>query len=314
MRQANEYKPQLQPPVLARWRYQLNQTGSGAQAVFKNILFATDFSSTAKLALPYVAEIARRYGSAVHTVHVIQPDVYPMVTPYEWQKIIQEEKKACVESIQELRDELQGLSQDLVFLNGEVWQSLAATIEAKHIDLVVLGTHGRTGVEKALAGSVAEKVFRTADCPVLTVGPAVISKAISGSAAKLNRILYATDFSFESLGAARYAISLAKEYRAELTLMHANQDTKPGQINSEFQTLQDVIPFGTRLEQKPSCIVERGAPVDTILAVAARDSFDLIVLGVRSTDRRMTLGTRFLHSVAYQVVVHAPCPVLTVRT
>jgi nucleotide-binding universal stress UspA family protein len=277
-------------------------------------LFATDFSSTAKLALPYVAEIARRYGSTVHAVHVIQPDVYPMVTPYEWQKIIQEEKEARKESIRELDDELRGLSHDLVFQKGDVWKNLAETIEAKHIDLLVLGTHGRTGIEKVLAGSVAEEVFRKASCPVLTVGPAVISKTTRGTAAKLDRILYATDFSPESLAAARYAISLAKENRAELTLMHSNQDAEPGHINSEFKTLQDVIPFGTHLEPKPRCTVERGTPVDAILDVAARDNPSLIVLGVRNTDGRVALATRFVRSIAYQVVVHASCPVLTIRT
>jgi len=314
MKPANEYESQSQPPVLARWRYQLNQIGTGTQAVFKNILFATDFSSTAKLALPYVAEIARRYGSTVRAVHVIQPDVYPTVTPYEWQKIIQEEKEFRKKSIKELDEELRGIPHDLLFQIGDVWLNLAETIEAKHIDLLVLGTHGRTGIEKVLAGSVAEEAFHRAGCPVLTVGPAVISKAMSSSAAKLNRILYATDFSLESLAAARYAISLAKEYRAELTLMHSNQDAEPGQVNSAFQTLQDVVPFGTGLEVKPRCTVEQGTPVDTILAVAARDSTDLIVLGVRSTVGRMTPGTRFVQSVAYRVVVLASCPVMTIRT
>jgi len=201
-----------------------------------------------------------------------------------------------------------------VFLEGDVWKNLAESIQAKHIDLLVLGTHGRTGVEKVLAGSVAEQVFRSAACPVLTVGPAVVSKATKGRPAKLDRILYATDFSPESLAAARYAISLAKEYRAELTLMHSNQDAEPGHINSEFQTLQDVIPLGTQLEVKPRCTVERGTPVDSILGVAARDNPDLIVLGVRSTDGRIALGTRFMQSIAYQIVVRASCPVLTIRT
>lgn len=312
MKQAHEYKPRMQPPVVARWRYPLIQKGTGNQNVFKNILFATDFSSTAKLALRYVASIARRYGSTVHAVHVIQPDVYPMVTPDEWRRIVQEQKETSRDSIQELDAELQGLSHELIFQKGEVWRSLAETIQAKHIDLIVLGTHGRTGVEKILAGSVAEEVFRNADCPVLTVGPAVFSKASHGRAVGPDRILYATDFSPESLAAARYAISLAKEYRAELTLMHSNQDGEPGRIDSEFQTLQDVVPFGTRLDVKPRCTVERGTPVDTILGVAARENPDLIVLGVRGTDGR-ALGNRFIQTVAYQIVVRASCPVLTVR-
>ena len=193
----------------------MGDLAASSQIAFKNILFATDFSSITERSLPYAVEIARRFGATVHVVHVLQPDIYPLVPPSEWPKMAEEEQDFRQKSRSQLENELQGLPHEFIFPSGNVWQNLARIIKDKNIDLIVLGTHGRTGLEKTLIGSVAEEVFRRADCPVLTVGRAVILKATHVAAADFNRILYATDFSPESLAAAPYAISIAKEHRAE---------------------------------------------------------------------------------------------------
>jgi nucleotide-binding universal stress UspA family protein len=309
----SECERRLRPPDPARWRYHVKYSGQPTQVAFKNILFATDFSPTTKLALSRAVAIARRFGAKVYVVHVVQPDVYPLVPPSEWAKIAQEEEDFRRESTGQIEKELQGLPHEFLFPAGNVWQNLANIIEDKSIDLLILGTHGRTGIEKVLIGSIAEEIFRQADCPVLTVGPAVISKPTHAAAAELNRILYATDFGPESLAAAPYAVCLAKEYRAELILMHSIQDAETEQVDSAYHTLRDVVPVGSGLESKPRCIVERGAPEDTILGVAARHEVDMIVLGVRSAREHPTAFTHFFHSIAYKVVTRAKCPILTVR-
>jgi nucleotide-binding universal stress UspA family protein len=313
MNPTSEYQQQPQSPVRAARRYKGGHLSTSAQIAFQNILFATDFSSTTELALPYAVEIARRSGATIHAVHVVQPDIYPLVPPSEWHKMAQEEEEFRKEKTNQLEKELQGLPHEFLFPVGNVWQNLEDIIEDKNIDLLILGTHGRTGMGKALVGSVAETIFRQAPCPVLTVGPAVSSKATHAAAAELNRILYATDFSPESLAAAPYAVCLAKEHRAELILMHSIQNAEPGQVESAFHTLRDVVPAGADLEFKPRCVVEPGAPEDTILDVAARHDADMIVLGVRSAQEHPTAITHFFHSIAYKVVTEATCPVLTVR-
>jgi len=258
-------------------------------------------------------ELGRRFGSTVYAVHVVQPDVYPLVPPAEWRRMAQEEEEYRQESKRQIEEELQGLAHEFLFPAGKVWQNLARIVEEKNIDLLVLATHGRTGMEKVLLGSVAEETFRQAGCPVLTVGPGVTAKASHAAAAEWNQILYATDFSPESLAAARHAICLAKEYHAELILMHAIQDAEPGEVNSAFHTLRDVVPVGSGLGSQPRCIVERGAPADAILGVAARHNADMIVLGVRGAEGHLTARTHFTRSIAYKVVTQAGCPVLTVR-
>lgn len=291
----------------------MNTLKSSEQVVFKNILFATDFSSVTNLALPYAVEIARRSGATIHVVHVVSPDVYPMVPPSEWRNMANEEEEFRKRKKCELEKELQGVPHEFLFPAGDVWQCLAEVIEDRNIDLLVLGTHGRTGIRKALMGSVAERIFRQAPCPVLTVGSRVSAQVTHAAGADLNCILYATDFNPDSFAAARYAISLAKEYRAELILLHSVQNDEDEQEAAAFETLRDVVPLGAGLVSKPRCTLERGAPADCILGVAERDHADLIVLGVRGADGHLTAATHFSSSIPYKVVTQAACPILTVR-
>ena len=291
----------------------MNASKASTRVVFKNILFATDFSSVTNLALPCAVEIARRSGATIHVVHVVSPDVYPLVPPSEWHKMAKEEEEFRKLKKGELEKELQDLPHEFLFPMGDVWQCLAKVIEGRSIDLLVLGTHGRTGMKKALMGSVAERIFRQATCPVLTVGSRVSARATHAAAAELNCILYATDFNPDSFAAARYAISLAKEYHAELILLHSIQNAEDGQETAAFETLRDVVPLGAGLLSKPKCTVERGAPADCILGIAERDHADLIILGVRGADGHLAAATHFSSSIPYKVVTHAACPILTVR-
>jgi len=284
-----------------------------AKTRFENILLATDFSPATNAALPYAVEIARKSRGTIHAVYVISPDLYPLEPPSEWPKYDRVEKDFRHRIQQELEQELQGVAHEFIFPMGEVWECLARIIEEKNIDLLVVGTHGRTGVKKAILGSVAEKIFRQAACPVLTVGPHVTAKATHVQAPEMNCILYATDFSPESFAAVRYAIRLAKEHHAKLILMQALDQAEPGQVTSAFETLQDIVPLGAGLLSKPTCIVERGKPAHSILGVAKRHNADLIVLGVRNADQHVTAATHIARSIAYKVVIQATCPVLTVR-
>jgi nucleotide-binding universal stress UspA family protein len=301
----------------------VNTLHTAEQIHFENILFATDFSSTTTLALPYAVEIARKSGAMMHVAHVISPDVYPLVPPEEWPRMAVEEQEFRQSKQNELEGELAGLPHEFLLPAGDVWENLSRIIDQKHIDLMVLGTHGRTGIKKAVFGSVAERIFLQATCPVLTVGPRVSFRAAQPESARadiaqpdsahLNCILYATDFSPESIAAARYAIYLAKAYNARLVLMHSIQKVDAGQVTSAFETLRDVVPLGAGLASRPNCVVERGTPADSILGVAMRENVDMIVLGIRSKGRRAEHSTRFAHSIAYKVVTLAECPVLTVR-
>lgn len=129
--------------------------------------------------------------------------------------------------------------------------------------------------------------------------------------APLSCILYATDFSAESLAGAPYAISLAREHRARLILLYCLEGA--GDIATYLASLHDIVPFGSELRCEPDCIVERGLPAEKILEVAEGHAADMIVLGLHGADGHLAKITPFASSGAYQIITRAQSPVLTVR-
>jgi nucleotide-binding universal stress UspA family protein len=135
----------------------------------------------------------------------------------------------------------------------------------------VLGTHGRTGVGKLLLGSVAEEVFRSAPCPVLTVGPKVprLTKMpkrrtngdVEPASVQFHHILYATDFHSQFQAAASYAFSLAQEFRTRLILLHVMEEygehlhERPGPIDAALRKLEALKPEDADLPWAPEPMV-----------------------------------------------------------
>lgn len=140
----------------------------------RRILFATDFSEGSSHALPYAADIARQYGAKLFLVHVIY-DVAKSAGWYVPHVSIDEiyndmEKSARAELEKSFVDEMRGLGDiERVVLKGIPYEEISKFAGEKKIDLVVLGTHGRRGIDRMLFGSTAEQVVRNAPCPVLSV-------------------------------------------------------------------------------------------------------------------------------------------------
>ena len=218
-------------------------------------------------------------------------------------------------------ESFKGIRHEELIMQGEVAEVLAKLVRNYEIDLIVIGTSGRKGMQKLLMGSVAEEVFRNAECPVLTVGPHAIYSPVDG---KVRHILYATDFGPESVHVLPYAISLAEENRARLTLLHVAPESgvallepEPGALPvldpdevaaSTEKQLRALIPEGAQLWHDPEYMVQFGPPAETIVNVAAQRA-DIIVLGVK----RPTALTKHLGAgVAYRVACDAMCPVLSV--
>lgn len=283
------------------------------RVVVRKILMAVDFSPSSNGALAYAAAIANRYGSRIFLAHVIRPDVYQLVSPEAMATVLEQTRRYAEQQMAKIliSGQLRGIPHQVLLGQGELWTIFSKLIEEHEIDLVVMGTHGRTGLEKMLIGSVAERIFRLALCPVLTVGPRVPGEVPEG--AELHRILYATDFSPASEGAAAYALSLAQEQQAALTLVHVLERAHEGaraERQVAVERMKAVVPPEADSWSKPDYQVELGRPADGILNAADQCQADLIVMGVRHPD------FSFSHlppATAYKVVCRAPCPVLTVR-
>jgi nucleotide-binding universal stress UspA family protein len=258
---------------------------SKVQVSFKNILFLTDFSAPSEAALPFASAIGRGYGSRIFTLNVFVPPAYTYTTPE----------------------------------SSAVWDAVKRTIECRAIDLIVLGTHGRTGAEKLLLGSVAEEIFRRSPVPVLTVGPRV--RTSSHNAGQFHRILLATDFTTASIAGAPFALSLARETHSSLVLLHVMARPAPRHVSKPersvaeaMQKIHDTVGSIEGVRGFPEAVVEFGEPGERIVAAAGERRADLIVMGIRDADGPIEATTHFRRTTAHNVVAHASCPVLTVRS
>jgi len=285
----------------------------------QNILFATDFSTSAQSALSFALDLARRYGAGLYTVNVLPhlPFVEAPQPDPEQSKLWSKQQLAALIGSESFK----GVQHEELIEEGEIPQVLSKLVRKYDIDLIVIGTGGRKGLGKLLLGSVAEEVFRNAQCPVLTVGPHATRWEVDGN---LRHILYATDFGPESVHGLPYAISLAEENRARLTLLHvapepgvALPEPEPGTepvvdpsevVASTEKQLRALIPEGTQLWHEPQYMVQFGYAAEMIVKIAAQ-TVDMIVLGVK---RPAALTKHLGAGVAYKVACEAPCPVLSV--
>lgn len=283
----------------------------------RNILCATDFSSSSDTAMSYAAAIARRYDSQLYLAHVIRPEAYQLVPPAAIEAALEQTRLYAEQQMSEVlvSGRLRGIPHQVLIGEGEFWPVLSEMLLKNEVDLVVAGTHGRTGVRKLLLGSVAEEMFRLAACPVLTVGPKV-PREVSEEVGFRN-ILYATDFAPNAERAAAYALSLAQEHRAHLTLLHAVPEgdgashSNAALLQSYFsKLLHELVPPEAELWCDPEFVVEFGEPAETILKLAGERAADLIVLGVRKSA---TFPGHLPPATSYRVVCTAHCPVLTIR-
>lgn len=140
----------------------------------KKILYATDFSEGSSNSLPYAVDFAKRYGARLYLIHVIYDVVktsgwyVPHVSLDEMYKDMEKDAKVRLEK--SFIDEMRGFKDmEHVVLTGVPYQEISRFAEEKKIDLIVIGTHGRTGLDRMLFGSTAEQVVRHAPCPVITV-------------------------------------------------------------------------------------------------------------------------------------------------
>lgn len=280
----------------------------------RNILFATDFSSSSERALPYALEFATRYSATLFVAHAVPP--MPAVVPVEpvpdqtemLRKGAEREMERFVE-----RAPLKEVPHQTLVMDGEVWDVIRQIVADKRIDLLILGTHGRGVLQKLLVGSVAEEIYRTVKCPVLTIGPEVTPPTLPRQ--KLWRIIFATDFSDGSLHALPYALMFAQEHHCKLTLLHVIGHVASLPLDAGDQLIQDsiarmkeLIPEG--LDATPEFVAQFGAPGPDLVRLATEMEADLLVMGVHP-GRHAT--SHLPWTVASHVLAHARCPVLTVR-
>lgn len=279
----------------------------------KNILFPTDFSEASEAALPFAFTLARMYGSTLQVAHVIHPELHRQIA---LAPLPDQDDRAWEDARHRLNwfvDDatLQGIPCRSLLAAGDIAEVIPAFIRDHAIDMVVVGTHGRTGVSKMMMGSGAERIYRSASCPVLTIGPRV-----HNGGWKLRRILCPVDATENPEPALRYALSLAEENQAELIVMQS-VPMVPWQHRDEvekqtWRRLRRLVPAQANDWCTPQFVVRWEYSPEAILEAAVEREADLIVIGVRKS-RAAGLSSHLPWPIASEVVSRALCPVLTVR-
>ncbi len=277
------------------------------------VVFATDFSPSAKQALPHALAIARRCHAHLILAHI---RTGPGSRPPQPEVLLRDENLSSHLAESEVRNELaqfcskqtfDGLPHETVVGYGEVWNGLSQIIRERSAGLLVVGTRGLGGLKKLRLGSVAEDVVRSALCPVLIIGPNVAACASD----RFQRVLFATNFAEASSRALHYVLAFVEEDRATLTMMHILPETARRQAGEQLrrrysQQLAAMLPAGPDFCCPLKLVVEIGKPAEAIVRQAATEKSDLIVLGAHAASRPST----FLPSTLHYVVSHACCPVL----
>ncbi len=283
----------------------------------RRILCPVDFSEFSRAAVAQATVLARASGAEITALFVF-PFVPPPVldaagvpTPAEPDMGVLSAVAADLsEFLRPIRKA--GLRVRLRLKTGDPARQILDHARLAQADLVVMGTHGRSGFERLVLGSVTDRVLRKAACPVLTV-----SRPAKGSEEPrpVARILCAIDLSESSTTTLAYALSLARSTGAALTLVHVLEGIVLGSSRELLEAeARQRLREAVTADGPPPCPVAEtvvaGKPYREILRLAAEREADLIVIGSHGRDAE---DCAFFGATADHVVRQAPVPVLTVR-
>jgi nucleotide-binding universal stress UspA family protein len=291
---------------------------------FKLILCPVDFSDFSVSAYEYALTLAEHYKVRLVTLHAVELSKYPYADYAGSIGDLADLSRSLLEGGKaKLREFVtkhprQGIEPQLVVEQGNASDLILSFAQTHNIDLIVMGTHGRRGFDRFVLGSTTDRVMRKACCPVLIVSNPAHNIMTTGPDGKhrLSRILHCTDFSINSERALQYALFLAAEYGAELTMFHVVEgapDLTPteGMVAACTEQLDKLISDNQRTHLNVRTAVRCGKPYKEIVGYAKEVQAHLIVMTARGGD---ALDRAVFGSTTYRVIQLGPCPVLSVHT
>jgi nucleotide-binding universal stress UspA family protein len=294
------------------------------------ILCPVDFSEFSRHALDCAVRLARGNHARVVALHVFANwpavDVVPSLASDRLPKISLQDvdRDALLRYLQQFVAGDRGGDvpiEAIITESPNVDREIVAQAQAHHADLIVIGSHGRSGFQRLLLGSTTEKVIRAAPCPVMVV-PRRATGDVPAGGRPFARILCPVDFSCDAIAALSHATELAGQVGSPVTVLHvidvpAALYEMPGfdiaayrseAVNKSRTRLSELVPEGRA--RGLDVVVSEGRPDQEILRVAAERDIDLIVMGVRG---RHAVDLAVFGSTTHRVIRGATCPVLTTR-
>jgi nucleotide-binding universal stress UspA family protein len=289
----------------------------------ERLLCPTDFSDFSERAYDYALSLASHYNAELYLLHVVRPVIIGY-TEYaipdsvnEFYGELREHAEEQLREFAKVRAE-NGIQTKAAVEEGVVTETVLDFARRNSVDMIVMGTHGRRGFQRLTLGSVTERVLRKAGCPVLAVRRPVHDFVAPGNKrdpVHLSKILLCSDFSECSKRALQYAVSLATEYKSELTVLHVLEhspssdqaDVEDGRV---IHLLEGQVPAEARSSCEIKTIVRTGKAYEEIIKLAGQERSDLIVVGVRG---RNVLDLALFGSTTHRVLQLGPCPVLAIH-
>jgi len=292
----------------------------------ENILFPTDFTPRAEDAFSHAAHLASRHDARIHVFNVVTPDEADQTNPMDYLPL-EESEGALVLAAEDV--DLPGppqseMSVEIIYRKMEgvsPAKEIVDYVNEHDIDLVVMGTHGRQGIDRLLSGSVSEEVVRQAPCPVFTV----LGRDEPQPGPEIHNVLAPVDFSEHAQLGLAHARELARAYDASLDIIHVVEDA----VFPSVYGIDPITPYMPDVQKRATDALERlsndvvSGVVPTQLHVvggyAARDIIDFASdndtdLIVMATHGRAGLERFLIGSVAEKVIRSASCPVFTVKS
>jgi nucleotide-binding universal stress UspA family protein len=288
---------------------------------FAHVLCPVDFSDVSQHALDHAAVIAHRDQARLTVLYVYATlptmDLPPLVlSPAARQRIFDDLRKMCATVPPEVRLDLRVEEAEYVH------QTILEERTALGADLLVVGTHGRSGFKHLFLGSVTEKLIRKSGCPTLVVPPRA-PDAATGAPNRMSRVLCPIDFSGSSLNALAWARPIAADAGARLTLLSvvdighelrdsallANVDVDALVRAAEADTRRRLAALAGTGESAADVVVAVGPAGREVLCRALQEQAGLIVMGVHG---RGALDLGLFGSTTHHVIRESVCPVLIV--
>jgi nucleotide-binding universal stress UspA family protein len=298
----------------------------------RHILCPVDFSEFSRHALHHAVGLAKWYRATLTLLHVQPlavmpagpPEVLPtlVLTPDQREQLLASLRHMVATEISE------SVLTHVEVAEGSPAREIVARAETMSSDLLVMGTHGASGFERLVLGSVTEKVLRKSPCPVMVVPRR--APDVAPVPPLFKRILCAVDFSDCSMRALKYATSLAQEADGCLVVAHVfelegvmpgnwRDALTPESIRKELIALEQerrdkllhAVPDSVNTYCAVETVMASGTPYREILRLAEEKKSELIVIGIHG---RNAADLTFFGSTTNHVVRQATCPVLTVRT
>lgn len=292
---------------------------------YRHLLCPVDFSDSSRRAIAWSSRFSKSVGARLTVLHVVDTRLLSIGNLVAVPNAFDEIRQRAEEALVELKREVDLTGAKVEISEGVPEDVVVSAANRGDVDLLVMGTHGLSGIQKFLLGSVTEKVLHRVQVPLLSVSPGAERQT---GFPDPRTILMAIDFGPESQAVVRHGTWLAEHYRAKLIALHVVRvpyvvlsersfepltrlevdrltDSLVAKRRDDLEALLPEIPGGER-----EAIVRVGAPFECLREAIAERSVEMLILGAGGHGET---GIRWLGSTCHKLVRLAPCPVMVVR-